>query len=136
MRRWRRITVVLAVLIAIPVAFVFRARQKSVRQVEIREAAYQSVLRSFTSVLTPGMTRRDVQTHLTQSGKSFHHSSSGGRASFILVKIGEEEHPWYCSANNVYLRFGFKRADPARLSSTDADTLAGVDIDKQLEGCL
>jgi len=103
----------------------------------MREAAYQSVLRSYTSVLTPGMSRREIQTHLTQNGKPFGLRSSGGMASDTLVKIAEEEHPWYCSAKNVYVRFGFKPADPTKLSSADAaDTLTHVDIDKQLVGCL
>src|SRR4051812_7104080 len=135
MRRWSLILVVAILLVVIPLGFVLRARHQSARRVEMREAVYQSVLRSYTSVLTPGMSRREVLTHLTQ--RSFFHQSSGGMASFTLVKIGEEENPWYCSEQSVYVRFGFKPADPSKLSSTDAaDTLAGVDIFKQLEGCL
>jgi hypothetical protein len=135
MRRWPLILLILIVLIVIPVAFVLRARGLA-RRVEMREAAYQSVLRSYSSVLTPGMSRREVQTHLTQNGKSFGQRSSGG-AAYTLVKVGEEEHPWHCSEHNVYVRFVFKPADPSRLMSTDGeDTLTSVDIYKQLEGCM
>jgi hypothetical protein len=110
-----------------------------------REAAYQKILHLYQQVLKPGMTRKDVEEYLRANGKTFRqlcciHFKSGGKHSWDdEVKIGQEDPPWFCGENNVYigLEFGdsekphdeFSRAD-------DSDTLQSVSLSHQLEVCL
>jgi hypothetical protein len=83
------------------------------------------------------MSRKEVETYLIRHGTRFGHQSEGGAPFDTHVKIGEEDHPWYCSEHNVYVVFWFKAVDPNRRQSVDgADTLTSVDISKRLGGCL
>ena len=55
-----------------------------------------------------------------------------------LTKIGQEDAPWFCSENAVYIAFQFTR--PTRTAgeadAEDSDRLRAVTIHHWLEGCL
>ncbi len=57
-----------------------------------------------------------------------------------LVKIGEEEHPWFCSEHFVYVAFQFVdhvQVEKAfSFNDDDSDTLKALSIYHQLGGCL
>jgi hypothetical protein len=53
-----------------------------------------------------------------------------------LVKIANENAPFICSENNVYIAFEFNPKLPGKLSDTNgSDILKRVTIFHQLEGC-
>jgi hypothetical protein len=107
-----------------------------------REAAYDSILRSYTQALKPGMTRKQVEDYLRTKNVSFQQMSGiNGDSWDDLIKIGqEEEHPWYCSEHIVYLAFQFadyeQLGKPLDLEANKLDTLRAVTIYHRLEGCL
>ena len=56
-----------------------------------------------------------------------------------LTRLGEEEAPWFCSENNVYLAFQFidgSRQQTNGWKADDLDTLKSITIYHWLEGCL
>ena len=106
-----------------------------------REAAYQSLLRSYSETFRPGMTRKDVEASLRQRGNTFLRmccmDSRRSSAYDDLTKIGDERAPWYCSKHNVYVGFEFNAAEPSEFpKADDADRLTTVRIFHWLEGCL
>ncbi len=140
MKRWRLLIVVLVVIAVVGYAvhhlFAKRAQQRVQQR---REAAYQAAIRSYSEVLKPGMTRKEVEAYLKEQGTPFKQPCcmDPGRAYFLLVKIGEEEHPWYCSNLNVYARFQFNPYEqPASKLPGERDTLMGIQIFRVGEGCL
>src|ERR1019366_1336990 len=118
------------------------------RAIQKREAAYQravsyqSLLHSYSEVLKPGMTRNEVEAFLRGDGVSFFiffpRWLAEDHAYADLVKIGQEEHPWYCSEQDVYIAFHFIATEPltANYRASDTDTLKNISIFYQLGGCL
>jgi hypothetical protein len=110
-------------------------------QAKQREAGYEQALRSYSDLLKPGMTRKQVESYLRASGASFRHQccmeQPSGGAWDDLVKIGSERPPWYCGEHNVYIGFAFSSADPHSMpQANDSDTLRRVQIFHGLESCL
>jgi hypothetical protein len=104
-----------------------------------REATYQARLQSYSDVLKPGMTRKYVEDYLRSKGVTFHQLCciDERSASADLLKIGMEEHPWYCSEHDVYVAFQFAAVEPHKpWEAYDSDTLKRDTIFHKLEGCL
>ena len=111
-----------------------------------REVAYQSALSQYQRALTPGMTRKEVEDYLraknTQFRKSNFAESGPNRHSFDdVAKIGEEDPPWYCGENNVYVVFLFADHDSSLATGfvfkdDDLDTLKSVSLVHWTEECL
>jgi hypothetical protein len=83
-----------------------------------REAAYQNNLSSYTQILKPGMTRREVEDYLRANKIEFQQmccvdsSELSRRHSWDdLVKIGGEDPPWFCREFNVYVAFQYTARD-------------------------
>jgi hypothetical protein len=54
-----------------------------------------------------------------------------------LVRIGQEDPPWFCNENNVYVAFQFAAHEPHAVAQADpSDLLKTVTIFHWLEGCL
>lgn len=109
-----------------------------------REAGYQSALRSYSEVLKPGMTRKDVEGYFRSKNIEFRQMCCVDRNSFSkgvyddLVKIGQEGAPWFCREKNVYIAFqftGHERHDMT-LQVDTSDTLKDITIFRWLEVCL
>ena len=105
-----------------------------------REAAYQAALTSYSRALTTGMLRKDVEAYLKARGTPFLQMCCMGashNALDDLIKIGEEESPWYCSEHNVYVGLEFvSRGGHQFPEAHDADALQTVRIHHWLGGCL
>jgi len=126
---------ILVVLSAIVVGYVLRMQAQ-----KKREGAYQSALHSYSEVLRPGMTRKEVEDYLRSKGIEFGPMCCiDERSAFAdLVRIGKESAPWFCSEHNVYVAFQFAAVElhdnlPSR---HDSDTLKRITIFRWLEGCL
>ncbi len=87
------------------------------------------------------MTRRDVEDHLRSENVEFRQMCcvEGNLSKGVyddLAKISQEDTPWYCSEENVYVAFQF--TGPARNTigwTADAfDKLRAVTIFRWLEG--
>lgn len=90
-----------------------RARQQ-------REAGYQSILRSYNERFKPGVTRKEVEKYLHAESIPFRQMCCveivvpSKDVYDDLTKIGQEEKPWFCSENNVYIAFQFVGVEPRR----------------------
>lgn len=142
MKRWYLFIVVLVGVavfgFAVHHVFAKRAQQR-------RETGYQAALRSYSEVLKPGMTRKDVEGYLKTKGLLFGQMccmdfNRKSRSWDDLVKVGEEAPPWYCSRLNIYVGFQFnpyeQPADGFEEAADERDTLEKVQIFRWLEGCL
>jgi hypothetical protein len=115
------------------------------QQAERDEIHYGATLRTYQQVLTPGMTRKQVEDYLHAENVPYTQLccvESVHKHSFDdITKIGHERKPWYCSENNVYVAFVFsdQHHHPNKHEFGDADemdTLKEVSIFHWLEGCL
>jgi hypothetical protein len=117
----------------------YRLKKQAQRR---REAAYQVALHSYTQILKPGMIRKEVEGYLRTKNIPFRQMCCVGdfskRSWDDLTKIGEEDTPWFCSENNVYVAFQFtdRGQHEAMWQANDLDTLKAVTIYRWLEGCL
>jgi hypothetical protein len=112
-----------------------------------REVEYESTLRSYSEVLKTGMSRKEVEGYLSVQKLPFRQLCCVGVKEFSsgvhdnayddLVKIGQEDVPWVCSENNVYVAFQFlgSRKD-SRPGAEPSDRLKDVTIYHKLDGCL
>lgn len=103
------------------------------------EAAYQASVQNYAESLKLGVTRKNVETYLSTSGVGFERmcciEQHGAFAD--LVRIGQEQHPWFCSENYVYVAFQFTGtgSNPDSRGS-DTDSLKKISIFRQLSRCL
>ena len=87
----------------------------------------------------PGLVRKQVENVLRSKGAAFTQVCCVEERSALadLVKVGEEDHPWYCSENYVHVAFEFAATESHdSLKSYDSDVLKRVRIFQQLGGYL
>ena len=141
-RLWPLALVLPALLIAVTIVRHRLAR----REQKKRQAVYELTLRSYQEALKPGMTRKEVEDYLRAKNANIRQMccvnprESPNRSSLDdLVKIGQEEIPFVCTENNVYVAFQFadhEHRHDYEIRDSDLDTLRAVTIYRQLEGCL
>jgi hypothetical protein len=124
---------IFALLATVPKAPAQSAKQK-------REASYQAVLQSYSEILKPGMTRKNVEEYLKAKGvKHERMCCIDEKTAWVdLVRIGKEKHPWYCSAHTVYIAFQFadEPHEGMRPSDRETDKLKSITVYHSLDGCL
>jgi cytosine/adenosine deaminase-related metal-dependent hydrolase len=136
MKRWL-LLVIAAIVVALSAAalrHVSRAEAK-----KKREAAYQSALQAYSRNLRPGLTRKEVEDDFRTRHISFGQICCvEDRSAFAdLIRVGQEDAPWYCSENYVYIAFEFTAVEPHHpLKAYDTDSLKTVTLFRQLGGCL
>jgi hypothetical protein len=137
MRRWSYI--VLLVMITATAVWL-GVHRREVRLKTERSAAYQQALRSYTDALPPGVIRKRVEDELRARGAQYERVSGfdSTKAYADLVKIGTEPAPWYCSKNNIYIKFAFDAADPGQggISQSGSDVLRSIEVKPWLQDCL
>jgi hypothetical protein len=125
------------VLLVLFTAGSYDARGQSAK--EKREAAYQAKLQSYSDVLKPGMTRKNVEDYLRAKGVAFGQLCCIDEKSAFadLVYIGKEKHPWYCEKHNVFIAFQFAAVELHKgWEAYDSDTLKSITVFHKFEGCL
>ena len=142
-KRW---WVVAALLLALLAAAVGARHRSEARAQRKRQAGYELALRSYQQALKPGMTRKEVEGYLRANNTKVRQMCcinplEGATRSSLddLVKIGEEEVPFVCTENNVYIALQFadhEHRQDYEMRDSDLDTLRAVTIHHQLEGCL
>ena len=134
MKRWR-LPAAIAVIVALSVVGIRHAleqRSQQKHEQQKREPIYQSKLLSYSAVLKPGMSRKEVEDYLRTKNITFRQmccvdfKDTSPRGYDDLAKIGQEPAPWACSEKNVYVAFQFD----------SSDTLKSVTLYRWLEGCL
>jgi hypothetical protein len=129
-------------LLALGMRYELKQREQIRRQTD-----YQTALSAYTQALKPGMTRREVEDYIQRKNAKFSHTccvdstETAKRHTWDdLVRIGQEEHPWFCSAHNIYIAFQFTDYEQQKagfqFKDNDLDKLRAVTIYHSLEGCL
>jgi hypothetical protein len=154
MKRWRLwIFLVIGVAaLALAVRHVRRVRLRQERDAHNREA-----LRKYSQNLKPGSTRTIVKDYLRAQGTMFGERccETGFHAYSVIVKVGDEDVPWFCSGWPVYVAFEFEVREPYNLPLPvnsdvrkkieqhelemfpgDSDVLQKVQLVSNGEGCL
>jgi hypothetical protein len=135
--RWLLLIVISALIIvsAFGIKDMRDKRAEHKRQIE-----YQSVLKEYSGVLKPGMSRHEAESYLQSKGLSFRQMCCVGRTRTAwadLVRIGEEKPPWYCNQYDIYVAFEFETAEPrGTTDARDSDRLVDVTLFPWLEECL
>src|SRR5579864_6831531 len=114
-RRWLwLIVVIVAVSSAIAVRFAYKKRRAAANT-----AAVQAALLNYSHNLKPGVTRKDVKDYLRAQGVGFGERccEERGGAFSVLVQVGQEDSPWYCSEWPDYVAFEFAAIAPQGLRS-------------------
>ncbi len=141
MGRWLLLVIVVIVAASPEIAFLYisKKHQVSPESENKREAAYQLSIQSYAENLKLGLPRQkrgslpsDKARWLTRMCCIEQHGAFAD-----LVRIGREEHPWFCSENYVYVAFEFTGtgSNPGS-GSRDTDALKKISIFRQLGGCL
>jgi hypothetical protein len=140
MRRYRLLVIVLTVSVLSTLAIRFELKAEAKKK---REAAYQSALEAYSQSLRPGLTRKEVETYFRAGGIKFGQMGwveerPEERTAFAdLVKIGEEDAPWYCSERYVHIAFEFAATEPHKpWIVSETDMLKKVLIFRSDGGCL
>ena len=107
--------------------------------------AYQSALHSYAQVLKPGMTRKEVEDYLRANKLEFRQTCCVDMKEYKkgswddLVKIGEEDAPWFCNYTAVYVGFQFSghgQFEGGMWRADDFDKLRAVTVYRQYDKCL
>jgi type II secretory pathway pseudopilin PulG len=102
-----------------------------------REVEYEEALRSYTTVLTPGMTRQQVEEYLQKMGIQFSRTPwVTNTDNSDITKIGQEPAPYYCSRKNIYIAFQFAPEASSSAPPDPSDPLTNITIFPMLEDCL
>ena len=144
MRRWY---LYLGILVAVLVVGFSARHLIEERARRRREVEYQKTLRSYSELLKTGMTRKQVEEYFSATQIVFRQLCCVSVKEFSrgvyddtyddLVKIGQEDAPWFCSENNVYIAFQFLGSQKGSLPRAEAsDKLKDLTIYHHLDGCL
>ena len=143
-RHWKRWFWATLAFLGVAIAVVAVRELHHRRAQREREAAYERSLRSYSAILKPGTSRKEVEDYLYERKIEFQQiccvDTIGPSTGVLddLIKIGQEDHPWYCSEKNVYIALQFagqKREEPAP-EAVASDRLKAISIFQWLEGCL
>lgn len=137
MKRWLAGLIVLAILI--PVVIALRLIRKE-RRDKARVAGNQQALLAYSRAFKPGISRKQLEDSLKESGVKFSEVCCyQERSAFAAqVKVGEEDTPWYCSEWPAYVVFEFTGTQPADPlpKISDMDVLKTIHLASGGEGCL
>jgi hypothetical protein len=132
MKNWWLIPLIVAVGIALAAPSCYIVRRGHAKR--IREANYQSMLQSYSAILKPGVSRKDVEQSIRTRGINFERRCCITQSEYDdFVRIGNEPAPWYCSEHNVFLAFRFQQAWP---EPSDSDVLKTISVEHKLDNCL
>jgi hypothetical protein len=140
MKRKLRVLLILLCVVLLCIGIRHLIRKQAQKK---REAGYQAALRDYRQAFKQGITRKEVEDYLRMKNVPFRQlccvELSSKHSWDDFVKIGEEDTPWICSENNVYVAFEFadhqSQYESGRQAS-DLDTLSAITISQRLDGCL
>jgi len=125
----------LILLSAVTARSVYRSRKAAANRVVIEGA-----LRRFSQEVPLGTARREIKNLLRAQGVPFKESCCSGRNGpfSILVQVGQQDPPWYCSEWRDYVAFEFSTTTVNRPPTEilESDTLRLVQLTSYGEGCL
>jgi hypothetical protein len=136
MKRWLLATSAMIIVVFLVISLRFAIKEEGEKK---REVAYQTALQVYSENLKPGLTRKDIESYLQAGNVTFDRMCCvEERSTFAdLIKVGQEDAPWYCIDEYVYIAFEFTATEAHSLRSPiyDSDVLR-IQIYRQPVGCL
>jgi hypothetical protein len=116
------------------------SRRASQTRAAANRIRIETALRRFSEIVPLGSPRKQVKEILRTQGVSFQERccfEPNGSFS-ILVQVGQEEKPWYCSEWPDYVAFEFSRTEAPHhvFDILESDVLKMVHLTSNGEGCL
>ncbi|MGD0628279.1 MAG: hypothetical protein ABR987_02945 [Terracidiphilus sp.] len=141
MKRWQSIALVLVISAATVLAICYgwsKHLQRKQEAAHQREVGYETMLRSYSTIITPGISRRQVEGLLHKRGDRFigFPAYSEDSAYADLIKIAEEKDGWYCGPGSVNVAIRFETATNRRSSQDPSDNVKGVTLFKLFQDCM
>jgi hypothetical protein len=133
-----RIFLILAATLLLVSLFTIYRRYEQ-RTQQQREAKYERALASYSHIFQLGETREEVENYLSVREVKYERMCClDERSAFAdLLRIGEEQAPWLCSEQTIYIAFQFAAVEPHDASPAyPSDVLRKINIYRQLSGCL
>lgn len=129
----------MAIIAVASSAFAIRQVNKK-RRIIANSAAIHLALIRYEQDLKPGLNRKEVKGYLRVHGIRFGERccSVPNGAFSIVVRVGEEEVPWFCSSWPDYVSLEFIPTEAQRSPSQplNSDVLKEVHLTSNGEGCL
>ncbi len=120
-------------------AFAIRQVNKK-RRITANAAAIRVALIHYEQNLKPGLNRKEVEDYLRVHGIGFGERCCNvpNGAFSIVVRVGEEEVPWFCSSWPDHVSFEFipTEAQGSPSQPLNSDVLKEVHLTSNGEGCL
>ena len=135
-RRWLW---AVAMVIAVSTGIAVRYTQNK-KRAAANAAAVESSLLKYSHDLKPGLSRKDVRDYLQTQGITFRERccDEPGSPFSVLVQVGEEDSPWYCSTWPDYVAFEFTSGETHRSgieAPNSEDVLKKIHVVSNGEGC-
>ena len=138
MKRWWLWLIVVIIASASSALAIRQVNKK--RRITANAAAIHVALIHYEQDLKPGLNRKEVKDYLRVHGIGFGERccSVPNGAFSIVVRVGEEEVPWFCSSWPDYVSFDFipTEAQGAPSQPLNSDVLKEVHLTSNGEGCL
>ena len=133
-------TAFLIMVCSLAAVSVHLSRRATQRRAAANRVVIEEALHRFSEMVPLGATRRQVKEILRTRGVSFWERccfEPNGPFS-ILVRVGQEDKPWYCSEWPDYVAFEFSAVEaPHRaVEILESDVLKLVHLTSNGEGCL
>jgi hypothetical protein len=128
------------VLCSLAAVMVHFRRQAAQRRAEANRVVIEAALRRFSEMVPLGATRTQVKETLQTQGVAFRERCCfEPNAPFsILVQVGQEDKPWFCSEwlDYIAFEFSFFDAPPSAIDILGSDGLRLIHLTSNGEGCL
>ena len=136
---WRT-TAFLAAVCSLAAVLVHLSGQATQRRAAANRLAIEAALRRFSEMVPLGATRRQVKEILRTQEISYRQRccfEPNGPFS-IVVQVGHEDTPWFCSEWHDYVAFEFSATEASRhvTDILESDVLKLIHLTSNGEGCL
>ena len=137
-RTAKRITASLLVLVVLFLVFIAVRHELNNRARKRRQEGYELALRRYSEALQPGMNRQAVEDYLRKKNIPLQRMCCVQTHDSDLIKIAQEDPPWFCDASDVYvaLQFDGRESSGAIREPNDSDTLKKITIFHRPGNCL
>ena len=138
MKRWW-LWLIVAIIAAASSALAIRQVNKK-KRITANADAIHAALIHYEQDLKSGLNRKEVKDYLRVHCIGFGERCCNvpNGAYSIVVRVGEEEVPWYCSSWPDYVSFEFipTETQASPFQPVDSDVLNEVHLTSNGEGCL
>jgi hypothetical protein len=103
---------------------------------KLREAQYQTTLKSYSRELKLGMMCQEVHDLLRNTNITPTHEPYGSPPLDDFIHIGRKQDEWYCSWDNVDIQLQYAASTPNSIEPISHDLLRKITLSRWAYDCL